>query len=411
MNRRRRIISFFLIFLPLLVFVIVLTAGYRVLISGPPFSAKFLEAPPARVEGSTIFLWSSPYAIWPYKALEVDVYQNIDVSINSSCPLGLPPYVGLGHHVLELDVPQKYSGNCTITLSYGPYRQVLYAVIKPIDWLPGAFERLALVVNGTGWHYIELGSDGVLYDWMMPIARIPLVGCAVVYNGSLLQVSPLNYTAVNPGYAEPLYVPSESGQPRYGFLAYLNGTARIYVYPLPCLGRPASPPPAPGLSNFSGLTIMSFGFPALNQLVVERPSIEPWYNVSSGLVSAGVFNFTAPSYTGVLAALAAPVGAWAMAFAGYFPGTMAISTTYEAYFAVGSSPPERIGAAGPSGYEAWLYVVNGTEYWVFSPYKPLDTSLTLLPVAWTEPVYVVVSKTPWSPLRVLGEAVERLPSP
>ncbi|MFB6490012.1 MAG: hypothetical protein TU35_001990 [Thermoproteus sp. AZ2] len=371
-----------------------------------------MEAPPARVENSTIFLWSSPYAVWPYKALEVDVYQRIEVAINSSCNLGLPPYVGPGRHILELGVPQRYSGNCTIELSYGPYRQVLYAVVKPIDWVPGAPIRLVLAVNGTGWHYIELGSDGVLYDWMMPVARIPMAGCVVVYGGSPLFVAPLGYMALNPGYAEPLYVPSGSGSPRYGFLAYLNGTAKIYVYPLPCSGRPpAAPPAAIGLSNLSGLTIMSFGFPKLNQFVVERPAFTPRYNVSSPLVSASVFNFTAPDYSGVLAALASPTGAWAMAFAGYFSGAVAISTTYQAYFAVGSSQPREVGAAGPAGYEAWLYEANGTEYWVFSPYKPLDTSLALLPVSWTEPIYVVASKTPWRPLEVLGEAVERLPSP
>ncbi|MBP1449133.1 MAG: hypothetical protein JZD41_03850 [Thermoproteus sp.] len=373
-----------------------------------------LQAPGARVQGNWLYLWSSPYGIWKYKALAVDIYLHVPVYINSTCPLGLPSRLpaGPGSYTLELAVPPGLSGACNITLYSGAYSLSFVVFAKPLDWLPGALMRAVLEVNGTGWHYVELGTDGVLYDWFRPVASTPLAGCGVIYNGSLLIVKPVSYFAANPGYVNPLELPSR-GLQRYGFFLYLRGPAKIYVYPVPCVNASSAPSPA-GLANLSGLVVMSFGFPRYNQFAIERPELAPWYNFSNGLLAVSVYNLTAPSYSGFLyIASGPPAGVWAAVFAAQF-SAMAVGTSYQAYFAVPGEEPAKAGgpyAVAGQDYWAWLYEANGTEYWVFSPYPPLDTSLGFLPTGWTAPVYVVAARGVWSPLSLVSAKLERLPSP
>jgi len=380
----------FLFFLPSLVFLIALTSphGDYVFVSGPPAEVGPGALPSyAAWRGGVLYLYSSPYAPWQYeRAVKVELMAPVEVYVGGDCPFASPLVLKppLGAKWVNITVPPGWEGSCFLNFTHvSGWRRAVEVRVRLVDWYPAA-RRAVVTLEGWGWQFVQVGGGGEVYAWERPIGRTPLVGCAAVYNKSLLLPEALRYAPVAPEVRPPPLLPSGEGQVRYGFFVRLEGRGQLYIYDAPCpsgVGEAPAPPPP----NYTAY-VYGLGLPTQGGYVVATYTFGASY-VNTTLRKIVVAN---GSGYGELYAYwySTPVGMWGGVLYYNFP-TEARLTTYVSYFAPG--PGAEPAAASPG---VWLYD-GAVRYWVAGPEAPLQR-LALprgVPVGWTGPFYVVADPT------------------
>ena len=377
-----------LLFFPTLVFLIALTApgGDYAFRTGPLAEVAVGEVPSyVAVEGKTLYLYSSPYAVWSYpRAISVSIFYPTSVLVSSTCGAVAVASVGgaPGKYYVDLAVPPGVQGDCFVNFTHpSGWRAAVLLKIKLIDWYPGAVERAVVVLNGSGWQFVQVGADGMFYVWERPLARLPVAGCVFVYNKSVLLTETLNYGEAVPNIVPPVYVPSPGGQPRFGAFIKLEGASTLYVYQAPCpRAVNLTVPPPPSLRAKLGVLLPGYAGPYFDSPTPRTHSeYKTALRVVNYTVSAG------RSYRLYIYSYSTPVGMWG-AVLRYDFGVSTYLTTEVSLFrpAAATAGPARAG-------DVWLYVANGTRYWVYSRTPPYYTCNPPCgaPSGWTEPLYVV----------------------
>jgi hypothetical protein len=248
---------FFLFFLPSLVFLIALTApGGEYVYRWGPIANVGPGALPTYVafRDATLYLYSSPYAPWHYeKALRVELLFPTELYIGGSCGF-IPPAVlkpPPGVKWINITIPPLYEGSCVLNITHASgWHSSVTIIVKLIDWYPSS-ERSVVVLKGRGRQFIQVDEDGTLYIWERPVARVPVAGCAFVWNKSLLLTESLPYAPAEPYLKPTPWLPSIQGIRRYGAFINLNNTAVLYIYKASCPGNfSITPSREPSLSGF-----------------------------------------------------------------------------------------------------------------------------------------------------------------
>lgn len=381
---------FLLLFLPLLVFVVALTApgGESSFQVGPPAEARpSLASPYVAWRGGAIYLYSGPYTAWRYPGLvAVDVKFPGPVQVWSDCgfipPMGLE---GPGPRLIDVEVPPGWQGQCRLNMTAPGWRWSAVLVVRQVDWWPSA-TRVAVVLNGSGWQFLQVSEDGTLYVWERPLASLPLAGCVAAYGGSVLIPEELPYAPVDPSVRPAPLVPAASGVRRYGFLVYVNGTATVYIYPAPCPAAASAPSaPPPNLADY----VFGVYIPTAGGYVLDAPSWRVAYR-DTPLRRLAVANGTASKYAVYAYWYGTPVGMWG--------GVIRYRFAVEPLLTTGLIYVMPINATGPVqvGPGVWIYRAHNFTVWVAGPEAPAQLGLRLprgLPYGWLEPFYVVIDGT------------------
>lgn len=385
--RRRGVFRFLLLFLPSLVFVIALTSpgGDYVFRAGPLGEVSVGEVPPYVVySGDVLYLYSSPYGVWHYpKAVAIDLFYPTVVYVSSTCGAAGGVLGGaVGRYFLDLDIPPGFEGSCVVNFTAPEgWRRAVILIVKLVDWYPGVSERVAIVLNGSGWQFVQVGQEGTFYIWERPMARLPAAGCVFIYNRSILVAESLQYRAIQPDLYPQSFVPSRGGAVRHGAFFYLDGVGTLYVYKAPCL-PPASvavrePPPLVGKFGVSKPDIRGYYF---DGALVNNTT---FYNTTLRIV-----NFTVAvgeMFQLYLYTYSTPVGMWGAVLRYFFkPNTLL--TTEVSLFNPGGAL-EKVG-------DMWLYNISKVHYWTYGgvPYY-VCTPPCGMPAGWTAPLYVVADPT------------------
>ncbi|MEM0483221.1 MAG: hypothetical protein QW434_00755 [Pyrobaculum sp.] len=386
-----KIKRFFLFFLPSLVFVIALTApgGEYVFRWGPLANVGPGALPPyALFSDNVLYLYSSPYAAWEYKrAVRVELLFPTELYLGGSCGF-IPPGVLTpppGIKWINITVPPMYEGVCILNITHASgWHSSVIINVKLVDWYPSS-ERSVVVLRGRGWQFVQVGEDGTLYVWERPLARVPVAGCAMVWNRSLLLTELLSYYPAEPHVKPTPWMPSLGGTARYGVFIYLNGTAALYIHRASC---PAN------------MSIQIGGEPALTGFVIG-----PFVNLGEGygpdspvfskrLMNTAlrrilVANGSARLYTLYSYWYSTPVEMWGGVMYFKFTSMPALTSDMVYIQPINASLPVEVGRG------VWLYDTT-PRVWVSGPEPPAQRSLPLprgTPLGWQAPFYIVVDPT------------------
>jgi len=386
--RREQATRTLLFFLPTLVFFIVFTApgGDYVFRASPLMEVAAGRLPYyVYVLDKTFHLYSSPYASWPYpKAVEVRLFYPTEVFISSTCGAVAASSVGgaPGSYHVDVVVPPGFQGDCWVYFTHpSGWSDAVLLRVKLVDWYPGATERAVVALSGSGWQFVQVGQDGVLYIWERPVTRVPVAGCVFVYNGSVLFAEAQRYREVAPGIIPPVAVPSSSGSLRYGAFIKLDGASRLYIYGADCPAAPrlnvSEPPP---LRAEIGVVLPTPTGPVFDALVVEDSVM-----YTTGL---RVINYTEASariYRLYVYTYNTPVGLWGAVFRYNFALTTLLTVKISLL---------RLGGELQSAGDVWIYRVGNATYWIRGPqpYRLCEPPCAV-PAGWQEPLYVVVDPT------------------
>lgn len=380
--------KFFVFFFPLLVFVIVLTApgGEYVFRAGPPAEvAPGLLPSYVGVVGDVLYLYSSPYAPWRYdRAIKVDLHFPTELYVVSSCGF-IPPFKispPVGTKWVDITVPPSFEGSCFVNFTHpSGWRRFVELRVKLIDWYPAQM-RAVVRLQGRGWQFVQVGADGVLYVWEKPVANLPVVGCAAVYNGSLLLYELARYVPAHPHVSPPPLLFSSAGEARYGYFVYLKGEGTLYVYAAEC--PPSSKVAVREVFNFTTLVFGPY-VPTPRGYLHDSPR---WrvasYNTT--LRQVVVANGTGETYTLYSFWYSTPLDMWGgvLHFDFKFPGKLTTDVIF-----ISPRPPVE---PDQISHGVWMY--NGTpRIWVAGPERPAELRLPLprsTPLGWVGPFYVVV---------------------
>jgi len=377
-----------LLFLPALVFVIALTApgGEHAFRAGPLAEVSAGQVPQyVHAANKTLHLYSSPYASWRYPgAVVVRLFYPTSLLASSTCGAVAASSVGgrPGAYPVDVTIPPGFQGDCWVNFTHpSGWRDAVLLRVRLIDWYPGAGERAVIVLNGTGWQFVQVGHDGTLYVWERPAARSPVAGCVFVFNGSVLLAEAQPYSEVVPGVMPPVTAPSGAGAVRYGAFLSLAGASTLYIYRAPCavLGRlnVSGPPP---LAAEIGALIPTpagpvFDAPRVEKSVVYRSELRV---INYSEAAARTYRLYAYTYS-------TPVGLWGAVLRHHFTLT-ALLTTRVSLFRPGGEP-ERAG-------DAWVYHAGNVSYWVYGPRPHYVCEPPCgVPAGWQDPVYVVADPT------------------
>jgi len=355
--------------------------------SGPLAEVGPGALPPyAAWRDGALYLYSSPYAPWQYdRAVKVELRAPVEVYVGGNCPFVPPHFLTPppGAKWVNITVPPGWEGRCVLNFTHasGWWRAVEVRV-KLVDWYP-APRRAVVTLEGRGWQFVQVGG-GEVYAWERPIGRTPLVGCAAVYNKSLLLPEALRYAPVAPQVRPPPLLPSREGQTRYGFFIRLEGRGQLYIYDAPCPNG-VGKAPAPSPPNYTAYEY-KFGVPTPEGYILATYTFNASY-INTTLRRIVVTN---GSGYGTLYAYwySTPVGMWGGVLYYHFP-TQPLLTTYLSYFAPGKG-------AAPVEVSPGVWLYNGTvRYWVAGPEAPLQRPALPrgLPTGWLGPFYVVADPT------------------
>ncbi|ACB39741.1 hypothetical protein [Pyrobaculum neutrophilum] len=380
-----------LFFLPTLVFIIALTApgGDYAFRTGPlgevqPGSLPYYVA----VENKTLYLYSSPYAPWLYPgALELKLFYPTKVAVFSTCgavaagELGGQP----GAYPVDVAVPPAFQGDCWVNFTHpSGWRQAVLLRVRLVDWYPGASERAVVELNGSGWQFLQVGQDGMLYIWERPVVRLPVAGCVSVYNRSVLLTEILRYVEAAPNVVPPVYVPSEAGAARYGAFIHLEGPAKLYIYGAPCLShKPLNATPPPPLRGRLGVVLPTPTGPVFDQAEVNNTAV-----FKTGLRVVNYSVAPARVYKLYLYTYSTPVGMWGAVLRYNFALTAYLTTEISLLWPEGARSVEKRG-------DVWAIHTGGATYWVYSraPPRTICEPPCGVPAGWADPIYVVVDPT------------------
>ncbi|RFA94162.1 hypothetical protein [Pyrobaculum aerophilum] len=386
-----KIKRFFLFFLPTLVFLIALTSpgGEYVFRWGPLAHVEQGALPPYAVfKDSVLYLYSSPYSAWRYeKALKVELLFPTELYIGGTCgfipPSLLTPPPGVKW--IDITVPPMYEGTCLLNITHpSGWHYAITIHVKLVDWYPSS-ERSVVVLRGVGWQFVQVGEDGVLYVWERPLASVPVVGCAAVWNRSLLLAESLPYSPAEP-YVKPApWLPSAQGVRRYGFFIFLNGTGVLYIHKAPCpVNASITPRGEPSLRGFiiGPFVNLGEGYKPDAPLFSTR-------SMATALRRIVIANGTAHLYTLYSYWYTTPVDIWGGVM--YFKFTSMPMLTFDMVYIqpANASHPEEI-AKG-------VWVFNTTpRVWVSGSEPPAQRGLSMprgTPLGWQAPFYVVIDPT------------------
>ncbi len=383
---REKFSRFALLFFPTLVFLIALLSpsGEHIFVSGPLGEVRLGELPRyvAYAEGM-LYLYSSPYDVWIYpRALELRLFYPTQVYISSTCGAAGGVVGGsVGSYRIDLTIPQGFEGVCLINFtSPQGWSEVVTLRVKAVDWYPGIYERVVVTLRGVGWQFVQVGTDGWLYIWERPMSTIPLSGCVVVYNKSVLIPEVLQYRVLE-AHVRPTFHTPGGGSQRYGVFLYLNGDGVLYIYPAKCpvVETPLSHAPPP-LRVRLGVLKPEFGGPVFDAARVRNSTI---YTTALRIVNYSLAEGTL--YKLHLYTYSTPVGMWGAAMRYWFAPNVLLTTEVSLFAPLEYWELERVG-------DFWLYNATDGHYWVYSVVKPRYTCMPPcgIPTGWTEPLYVVV---------------------
>ncbi len=363
--------------------------GEYVFRSGPLAEVNIGSLPTyVKADGGTLYLYSSPYGPWIYRrALVLRLFYPTYVYVNSTCGAVPPMRLGgrQGAYPIDVVIPPSYEGNCVVNFTHpsGWWRAVLLRV-KLIDWYPGASERAVIVLNGSGWQFLQIGQDGTLYIWERPVAKLSVSGCVFVHNKTVLLTEELHYREVAPGVVPPVWAPSASGYVRYGSFVKLGGTSAVYIYNSPCVSSSGVGPPAPPrLEADMGLYIPSRAgyvpdWAVVNYTLLFQTRLRALnYSVAYGSI------FTLYMYT-----YSTSVGIWGAVLRYNFRTEPLLTQDIILFKPRGASDPRLLG-------DVWLFYSENATFWVYSddpPYQKCNPPCGV-PVGWRSPIYVVADPT------------------
>ena len=388
MMRREQVIRTSLFFLPTLVFIIALTApgGEYAFRTGPLAEVSIGQTPQyVGVDGKALYLYSSPYAPWQYPgAVVVKVFYPTTVLVFSTCGAVAASSVGgqPGAYPLDVVIPPGFQGDCWVNFTHpSGWRDAVLFRVKLIDWYPGAVERAVVTLNGTGWQFVQVGRDGMLYIWERPMAKSPVAGCVFVYNKSVLLAEAQPYREAAPNVIPPVVVPSDAGDVRHGVFVRLAGVSELYVYEAPCaaLKKLEVPIPPPLVAK------MGVVLPTPTGPVFDAPQAIKSTLYRSELRSINYSEAAARVYRLYMYTYNTPVGLWGAVLRYNF----ALATLLTAEISL-FKPAGELERAG----DVWIYRVGNVTYWIHGPqpHRVCEPPCGV-PTGWQSPVYIVADPT------------------
>ncbi|MEM1925911.1 MAG: hypothetical protein QXR64_02520 [Pyrobaculum sp.] len=388
---RERIIRPLLFFLPTLVFIIALTApgGEYAFRAGPVAEVSPGVLPTyASAVDKVLYLYSSPFGPWHYpQALVVKIFYPTFVYVSSTCGAVVVYTVGgaPGEYKIDITIPPGFQGDCFVNFTHpSGWEDYVILKVKLIDWYPGASERALIYLNGTGWQFVQVASDGILYIWEIPKGRLQFSGCVFVYNRSVLLSETQRYVEIIPNVLPKVQAPSDQGVERYGVFIRLTSQEPLYMYRLKCIDSlNATPPAPPPIRAIMGVLLPGregpfFDTPTVETSAMYRTSLRSInYTVARGQVYR-LYMYTYNTAVGLLGAV----------LRYQFSVSTLLTTEVSLFRPMGAVEIDKI-------RDAWVYSVGDTRYWVYSSKPPyyLCNPPCGVPAGWIDPIYLVIDPT------------------